>query len=389
MHEPEPRKTRTGYTLWIQGDSKAAKAERQSYYRTFWWFHACSACILLASSIAIIITAAVGDLHTKVYITISALRKNPTPPPGLFTDFETIGDVHIFWFGIFIPLFCGVLYHLPLAIYGLPIRLFRTATMTNKEYIQFEDDYKNGVVNNYGVLEWDENPYYLAWYERNLLYGASGIKHMLYGVSSSLYTVMVAELVGVTDFFLLSAAFLLTLFGFLNLWYLEYSHARNLHAIKEKVQEEERGSELIAGEETDKEPDEAEEDDVFIRLTVEMKDFIVESIENLGGNWVSLTLSLIGVFLPFILILTYFAVAVRADSSALNDVVYIAVSYYIYYITLTFILMWMYHMDIAFSSSYLWIELILSTFHILAYTVIVLTVVILPRDIPFFFDIEI
>jgi hypothetical protein len=359
-----PRMSKQEYMKYISDkENREAAADRAFYYEWFWVMHCMAAILLLSVSVVVIVLWGIDDLKTRTYVTISALRKNPALPPKLFTDFEIIFTSRLGWTFV-IPMICG-LYHLVLCFPGWLIPR-RAPCMLASEERELAESLL--IENEYGQLKGNENPFYYAWFQKNLLFGASGIKFLVYGISSGLYTVLVSELVGITDFFQLSTNFLLIFFGFASLWNLEFSKSQHVHEVLNRTRSISR--------------DVDEEDSLtqILLIPAETQAFIRDTIEDLKGYGFAFFLSIISIGLPFASVLVYFIIAVAEDSSGVDSSVYVAVSYFFIYIPVSLLLMLLFHMDVALSRNYMQMELILTTIHFIAYSAIILVVVLVPRD---------
>lgn len=392
-HPVENPKTRSDFVanLVLRDDQKTNRI-RGTYYFAFWWTHLIAAFCLLASAISIISAAAAGFLKTDIYWTVAALRKNTAAPPEFFTDFEKINSAGLYWF-FWIPLISG-LFHFGLVMPAPLSRFLVQWWMTTKEYATHMR--RLDEQNRYGEQNIDTNTFYFIWFEKNLLYGGSGLKHCFYGTSAAFFTVMVATLVGVTDFFLLSAVWLFTLFGFLNLWYMEYSHghmARSAHHMAMKEVTELTGDEVPSGDITGDEG----ESTVFFDDKPQKREYTIEELVEafqdrlmrLNTSWTPIVFTMISIFLPFILIIVYFSIMLAEDSGEVAWYVWTAVIYYIFYLIISITLVVCYHMDVAILADYLFLEMILSIIHVFAFVFIPLAVIFTPHADSHLYGIEV
>ncbi len=323
---------------------------KSSWYHTFHYIHLFSGMAFLAAGIVIAIFAGMGELHGQVYWTISALRENALPPPKLITDFEFFHTAHLYWVCLFI-VFLPALYHLVLAA-PAPIGQFFSEFFISdamKERYFADDSPAHG-----GKIH-ELNPLMIMWFDHNLVFHSSPLKHIPYGMTMALFTTLVATLVGITDFILLANMWFLTVAGYMGLWKLEYDYGRQVRSLFPKN---------VSGKE------------------------LLKTAKKLVFNWLPFWFALVLVVMPLATILAYFSIMLSEESSGVKWFVWIAVIYYFVDIIVLFASLFFYHMEVAVFHDYLYLESLLMIFRTVALIVVATTVSFGSMDEPFLYGIQ-
>ncbi len=379
-------KTRHTMVEWLVSNEENAVLQKMEYYSMFKWLKTISAFILLSCFTAIAIAAIVHAVDGRVYVTLAPLKdNNPMGPPDAYTRFDIVTTARLFYF-MFIPLIAGI-FNLALilprgAMWCDPWRLVRCLTYninpvdSRKDFMQA---YENAEIpsgkNEFGGTKTMDNDLFNEWFKYNLLYAGSGIKHGFYGMSASLFAVMVCELVGVTDFMQLIAAFIFTLLGYMQLWYLEYDYAYRNY-------DKHASSKLESGR---------DKSDDGIRM---YKGWMTPSKSQI--SWISFSLAIFAILYP--LIITATNLAFLESASDAKWYVWMAIITYWLHTLLILSVIAIHHADAggnmngaagAFFMDYVMMEAFMIVLHAAVYSIIPMCVIFGARNTGFLYGIEI
>ena len=330
---------------------------RRHYYMQFIRWKLFGLFVMAAAALAILVAGSMGELHGRVYLTYAPVEANPASPPRGRTEFDLIGeDAHLWPTAFVIPLL-PALYIIVLLI---PDRL---GVKTAQEMNFWQSG--NVATNQYGLATHLESTRYNHWFDANLVYGASGLKHFFYGLSISLMAVLAGQLVGITDLIQLIGLFMSTLFGFMMLWLTEYYYGHDMQQAMRDVPRRDIGSGAEA-------------------LTT-----FVDAAEKVVVKWMPFMFAMFSVAYPLITITVYFAslashVEVKVEAAT-------TYAFYIFMVVSIIFLLYAHHVRADFYgliANYMSVELIMMIINILGFTTVSLLVAFKTRDDGFLYAIE-
>lgn len=381
---------------WIFLNDETTKKVRIHFRHFFHWYHVICCVALTITLISIIVYGANGTFDAKTHWTYAPLERDtlPSPPKKLFTNFKIIHTAHLAITAAFIPFF-ALLYFLvlvlPFPLSSLIMTCFcmrkRIRGLTKVEPLDPTDTAYKRFSN-----------VYLVWFDHNLLTGHAGLKYTFFAFSSAFLTVLVAQVVGITEFFSLFMIWVYPFFGTLILWHYEFTagdavaQAREIArsasrrgGVSEKVEGQESVSQFGFSERTSPMIDQ-ESPSVFSDLSGNVLALdnniqaFVERLQEINLSYMPVTVAMLMVLIPFAQITTYFAEMVSEDSGNVQAYVYVSFIYFVFMVAANLTVFLLHHINFVIMKNFFVTEFIVTTIHVIGYILIPITVLAQTRD---------